>query len=144
MLTNLEKNNPLLESSSKIARKEQDPSTEREPGENLKSRVDEIYERRRRELLGGSNHDAPLLQPTRALPREDVIGTASDTNYDIYERRKRELLLDTHDDRARYLRDPLPPLRDPLLYSRDPLYLPRDRPFGMSNSILVYFFRIFL
>ena len=95
--------------NAKLDTQEQHPAdTEQDP--NLQGRIDEIYEKRQRQGLDAQ--DAPL--PKSGL-REDVIGTASDVDYDIYERRKRELLRD----------GPLPPPRDPF-YMRDPLLLPRD------------------
>jgi len=52
----------------------------------IKSKVDEIYEKRKREILGQSPD----------------IGTTSDPDYDIYEKRRREVLSDSIYDCERY------------------------------------------
>ena len=47
----------------------------------IKSKVDEIYEKRKREILGQSQE----------------IGTTDDPEYDIYEKRRKEVLSDSFD-----------------------------------------------
>lgn len=74
---------------------------------HLESRVDEIYERRRQEILGGGPR-----------PSVEQIGTNSDPDLDVYERRRRELLPEPSDPYApadpfgdRHDLHPLPPRR---------------------------------